>query len=142
MNVHRDFSARLRVNGYNHCGPVPEKFGGDSFRFGGGLGSCHTFNTLMPPDEFFDAHPEYFSFENADAAYEPEGREVLRPQALMMASASSSRAGISEDLRRLCTVTGLPTISTSFIRASLSFITRAAQGAQEPFSSRATLRER
>ncbi|MGN0852330.1 MAG: DUF4838 domain-containing protein [Kiritimatiellia bacterium] len=61
MNVHREFSARLRVNGYNHCAPVPEKFGGDSFRFGGGLGSCHTFETLLPPGRYFDAHPEYFS---------------------------------------------------------------------------------
>lgn len=61
MNVHRDFSARLRVNGYNHCAPVPEKFGGDSFRFGGGLGSCHTFEALLSPEKYFDAHPEYFS---------------------------------------------------------------------------------
>ena len=35
---HLDFCARLRVNGYNHTGKtVPAKFGGDDFRFGGGL---------------------------------------------------------------------------------------------------------
>ena len=63
INKHRDFSARLRVNGYNHTGDdVDEKYGGDSFRFGGGLGSCHTFNTLLPPSVYFDKHPEYFSF--------------------------------------------------------------------------------
>ena len=82
MNVHRDFSARLRVNGYNHCGPVPEKFGGDSFRFGGGLGSCHTFNTLMPPDEFFDAHPEYFSFENGKRVKHPSQLCLTNPDVL------------------------------------------------------------
>ncbi len=60
-----DFGARLRVNGYNHTGKtVPAKFGGDDFRFGGGLSSSHTFNTLVPPSEFFATHPEYFSFEN------------------------------------------------------------------------------
>ena len=65
MLGHRDFATRLRVNGYNGTGvTAPAKFGGDSFRFGGGLGNCHTFNKLMPPDEFFDRHPEYFSFVN------------------------------------------------------------------------------
>ena len=63
--VHRDFATRLRVNGYNGTGArAPAKFGGDSFRFGGGLGNCHTFNKLMPPDEFFGTHPEYFSLVN------------------------------------------------------------------------------
>ena len=62
MNIHRDFAARLRVNGYNHTWlPVDEKYGGDSFRFGGGLGSCHTFEKLLPASECFDTHPEYFS---------------------------------------------------------------------------------
>lgn len=62
INRHRDFSARLRLNGYNCTwGAVDAKYGGDSFRFGGGLGSCHTFNKLLPPDVHFDEHPEYFS---------------------------------------------------------------------------------
>lgn len=82
MNVHRDFSARLRVNGYNHCSRVPEKFGGDSFRFGGGLGSCHTFNTLMPPDEFFDTHPEYFSLENGKRLKNPSQLCLTNPDVL------------------------------------------------------------
>ncbi|MBO4286977.1 MAG: family 78 glycoside hydrolase catalytic domain [Kiritimatiellae bacterium] len=62
VNLHRDFAARLRVNGYN-CTPggVDAKYGGDDFRFGGGLGNCHTFNTLLPPSVYFDKHPEYFS---------------------------------------------------------------------------------
>ena len=62
VNVHLEFGAKLRVNGHNHVsGEVPAKFGGDDFRFGGGLGSCHTFNRLCNPDIYFDAHPEYFS---------------------------------------------------------------------------------
>ncbi|MGN0846589.1 MAG: DUF4838 domain-containing protein [Kiritimatiellia bacterium] len=83
MNVNREFSARLRVNGYNHCaGGVPEKLGGDSFRFGGGLGSCHTFNALLPPDEFFDAHPEYFSLENGVRIKNPSQLCLTNPDVL------------------------------------------------------------
>ena len=57
---HPEFAARLRVNN-NSNNPLDEKFGGSSFRFGGGLGSCHTFETLLPSDKYYDAHPEYFS---------------------------------------------------------------------------------
>ena len=54
------FAARLRVNSRSWRSNE-EKFGGTPFRFGGGLGSCHTFNALLPPEKYFDAHPEYFS---------------------------------------------------------------------------------
>ena len=54
------FAARLRVNSRSWRG-TDEKYGGSPIRFGGGLGSCHTFNALLPPDQHFDAHPEYFS---------------------------------------------------------------------------------
>lgn len=64
MIVHPRFAARLRVNGYNHTGlqgVALDHLGGDSFRFGGGLSSCHTFNRLCDPRKYFDEHPEYFS---------------------------------------------------------------------------------
>ena len=62
VNNNRDFAARLRVNGYNHTtGTVDAKYGGDDFRFGGGLGSCHTFEALLPQGVYFDKHPEYYS---------------------------------------------------------------------------------
>ncbi len=57
---HTEFEARLRVNGHK-WGTLAAKFGGDDFRFGGGLASAHTFRTLLPSDEYFDVHPEYFS---------------------------------------------------------------------------------
>lgn len=62
----REFGTRLRVNGnhaYNaaHEPPVPAKFGPDTFRCGAGLGNSHTFFRLMPPNEFFATHPEYYS---------------------------------------------------------------------------------
>lgn len=57
-----DFAARCRANG--NAMRLEAKHGGRPFRFGGGLGSCHTFNKLCPPEEFFDKHPEYFSEVN------------------------------------------------------------------------------
>ena len=57
------FAARLKVNARG-WGVEDEKFGGNSFRFGGDLVCCHTFDTLMPPKEFFAEHPEYYSDRN------------------------------------------------------------------------------
>ncbi len=82
-NTHRDFAARLRVNGYNHTADdVDAKFGGDSFRFGGGLGSCHTFNVLVPPEEFFDSHPEYFSLIKGKRLKHPSQLCLTNPEVL------------------------------------------------------------
>jgi len=52
-----DMAARNRVNGSNMG--LEERHGG-KIRFGGGL-FVHTFYHLVPPDEFFADHPEYFS---------------------------------------------------------------------------------
>lgn len=52
-----DFAARCRANG-NGMG-LEDRHGG-KIRFGGGL-FVHTFYRLVPPNEFFDEHPEYFS---------------------------------------------------------------------------------
>ncbi len=52
-----DLAARNKVNG--NWMRLAEKHGG-KIRFGGGL-FVHTFRLLCPPEEFFDAHPEYFS---------------------------------------------------------------------------------
>ena len=57
---HPEFAARLRINARAWC-RTEEKYGGEPWRFGGGLDICHTFEKLMPAKEFFDAHPEYFS---------------------------------------------------------------------------------
>ena len=56
---HPEFEARLRVNGHK-WGSIDEKFGGDDFRFGGDLHSSHTFKKLLPPEVYFDEHPEYY----------------------------------------------------------------------------------
>ena len=57
---HPEFAARLRINSRSWC-RTEAKYGGEPYRFGGGLDICHTFSKLVPPGEFFDSHPEYFS---------------------------------------------------------------------------------
>ena len=54
-----DFAARNRVNG--GLNRLQARHGGNTWRFGGGLGNCHTFERLLPPEKYFDAHPEYYS---------------------------------------------------------------------------------
>ena len=52
-----DLAARNKVNGASMR--LEAKHGG-KIRFGTGC-MVHTFHTLVPPDEFFATHPEYFS---------------------------------------------------------------------------------
>lgn len=53
-----DFAARCRANGH---GMGLETRHGGKIRFGRNM-FCHTFYDLVPPAEFFESHPEYFSF--------------------------------------------------------------------------------
>ncbi|MBN2312108.1 MAG: DUF4838 domain-containing protein [Candidatus Hydrogenedentes bacterium] len=52
-----DWCARNRMN--SSAGSLEERHGG-RVRFGAGL-FVHTFNGLIPPEQYFDEHPEYFS---------------------------------------------------------------------------------
>ena len=52
-----DWCARNRMNG--SASSLEEKHGG-KVRFGAGL-FVHTFNRLVPPETYFDEHPEYFA---------------------------------------------------------------------------------
>ena len=56
------FAAKLRLNGFNATDvSVPEKIGGDTFRFGAGLENSHTLFKLLPYQKYFKEHPEYFA---------------------------------------------------------------------------------
>ena len=89
---HPEFAARLRVNSRSWK-RLGEKFGGDPYRFGGGLGSCHTFNTLLPPDKYFDTHPEYFRME--------KGRRIKEHTQLCLTNPDVLRIVTSNVLERI-----------------------------------------
>ena len=57
-----DFAARNKANGPSMR--VGEKHGGPAGRFGGGLGNCHTFQTLLPSARYGKDHPEYFALRD------------------------------------------------------------------------------
>ena len=89
---HAAFAARLRVN-HRKWRRNEAKYGGDPFRFGGGLGDGHTFNILMPPDKYFDSHPEYYSLV--------KGRRLKRPSQLCLTNPDVLRIVTSNVLGRI-----------------------------------------
>ncbi|GMV94654.1 MAG: hypothetical protein AMXMBFR82_44320 [Candidatus Hydrogenedentota bacterium] len=58
------FAARSKCNGH-HDG-VPEEYGGH-YQI---LGWCHTFYQLLPPETYFDAHPEWYSELNGQRVHD------------------------------------------------------------------------
>ena len=60
VTAHPEYAARLRLNTRSWRADDP-RTGGNAWRFGGGLGNCHTFDRLVPPKRYFKDHPEYFS---------------------------------------------------------------------------------
>ncbi len=56
-----DYAARNRLDG-GSMRFEPRHGGRSAFRFGGGLGNAHTFHVLMPAEEFYSSHPEYYSW--------------------------------------------------------------------------------
>ena len=67
--THTEYAARIRCN----CTwrKIAPKFGGDSYRFGGGLGCCHTFAALVPIEKYGKTHPEYFAMRNGKRRVNP-----------------------------------------------------------------------
>ena len=86
-----DLAARNKVNG--NAMRLLDRHGGHSHRFGGGLGSCHTFNTLLSPEKYFDAHPEYFS--------EVKGKRVKEYTQLCLSNPDVLRIVTSNVLARI-----------------------------------------
>jgi len=77
-----DWCARNRVN--SSAGRLEAKHGG-KIRFGSGF-FVHTFDRLVPPEKYFDQHPEYFSVV--------KGKRV---------KAHSQLCCTNEDVMKLCT---------------------------------------
>ena len=89
-DVTRDgaFAAKLRLNAGSACDE--KKFGGDAYRFGKGLGICHTFASLLG-DEHFDAHPEYFSMVDGKRTKERSQLCLTNPEVLAIVTSNVLR---------------------------------------------------
>ncbi|MBC8443133.1 DUF4838 domain-containing protein [PVC group bacterium] len=70
--VDGEWAARNRVNG--HFYRIPSRLGGHTAYRGykGGWGFVHTFNTIVPPKEFYPKHPDWFSEINGKRIGPPE----------------------------------------------------------------------
>ncbi len=80
-----DFAARSRANGNRP--ELKEKHGG-KIRFGNGM-FVHTFNTLCPPDKYFDEHPEYFSLVKGKRRRERSQLCLTNPDVLKIVIAAT-----------------------------------------------------
>ena len=85
---HRDFAARLRVNSVESCERGNPKYGGNALRFGGGLGHCHTFNTLLSPERYAKSHPEYFSMIGGKRVIEKSQLCLTNPDVLAIVTSN------------------------------------------------------
>lgn len=90
--IHPLFAARVRANGRNTTDiEAPDCIGGDTFRFGGGLRSCHTFGPLMPSGDYLKEHPEYYSLVKGER----------KPSQLCLSNPDVLRIVTEEVLRRI-----------------------------------------
>ena len=71
-----DYAARLRLNG--NSPNFTEKHGGKSYRFGGGLGNCHTFQRLVPVEKYGKTHPEYFAMRDGRRVVTGEPQRTIQ----------------------------------------------------------------
>ena len=71
---HPEFAVRCRLNG----GRIPDRLGGCGVRFGGGLGICHTFASLLPVETHGKAHPEYYALRDGKR-HVPENGGFTQP---------------------------------------------------------------
>jgi len=74
-----DWSARNKMNGHHH-NTGPER--GGNIRYGPFV---HTFNALIPPGEYFDKHPEYFSLVRGKRLKDRTQLCLTNPEVLALA---------------------------------------------------------
>ncbi len=140
-----DLAARNKVNG--NAMRLAAKHGGHSYRFGGGLGSCHTFNTLCSPDQYFDAHPEYFSEVDGKRLKEYTQLCLTNPDVLQIVTSNvlarirkdpgASFYGVSQnDWYHFCTCPAckaLDDAEESHAGTMIAFVNKVAEAVEKEF---------
>ena len=140
-----DLAARNKVNGNAmHLGA---KHGGHSYRFGGGLGSCHTFNMLCSPDLYFAEHPEYFSLVNGKRLKDNTQLCLSNPDVLRLVTSNvlarirkdpgASFYGVSQnDWYNFCTCPACKAIDDaeeSHAGTMIAFVNKIAEAVEKEF---------
>ena len=100
VTAHPEYAARLRLNTRSWRADDP-RTGGNAWRFGGGLGNCHTFDRLVPPKRYFKDHPEYFSEVGGKRLGERTQLCLTNPDVLAIAT-SNVFAAIRKDPTATC----------------------------------------
>ncbi len=140
-----DLAARNKVNG--NAMRLADKHGGHSYRFGGGLGSCHTFDALCPPDVYFAAHPEYFSEVNGKRLKEYTQLCLSNPDVLRLVTSNvlerirkdpgASFYGVSQnDWYNYCTCPAckaLDDAEESHAGTMIAFVNQIAEAVEKEF---------
>ncbi len=140
-----DLAARNKVNGNSMR--LADKHGGHSFRFGGGLGSCHTFDLLCPPSLYFDAHPEYFSEVNGKRLKDNTQLCLSNPEVLRIVTSNvlarirkdpgASFYGVSQnDWHNFCTCPACKALDDreeSHAGTMITFVNQVAEAVEKEF---------
>jgi len=140
-----DLAARNKCNGNSMR--LEAKHGGHAFRFGGGLGSCHTFNTLCSPAQYFDSHPEYFSEVNGKRIKDNTQLCLTNPDVLRIVTSNvlarirkdpgASFYGVSQnDWHNFCTCPACKAIDDreeSHAGTMITFVNQVAETVEKEF---------
>ncbi len=140
-----DLAARNKCNGNSMR--LAAKHGGHSFRFGGGLGSCHTFNILCPPEALFATHPEYFSEINGKRVKENTQLCLTHPDVLRLVTSNvlerirkdpgASFYGVSQnDWYNFCTCPACKAIDDreeSHAGTMITFVNQVAEAVEKTY---------
>ncbi len=140
-----DLAARNKVNG--NTMRLDAKHGGHSYRFGGGLGSCHTFEALCSPDTYFGTHPEYFSMVNGKRIKEYTQLCLSNPDVLRIVTSNvlerirkdpgASFYGVSQnDWYNFCTCADCKAVDDaeeSHAGMMIAFVNKIAEAVEKEF---------
>jgi hypothetical protein len=140
-----DLAARNKANG--NAMRLEARHGGHSYRFGGGLGSCHTFDILCPAGVYFDAHPEYFSEVNGKRIKDHTQLCLSNPDVLRIVTSNvlerirkdpgASFYGVSQnDWYNFCTCAACKAIDDaeeSHAGTMIAFVNKIAEAVEKEF---------
>ena len=145
---HVEFAARMRLNQHTWRPPnIKVRLGGNAWPFGGELGCCHTFAKLLPPEKYFDAHPDWFSEVDGKRLKEKTQICLTNPGAIaevtknlreiMRQHPEAKCFGVSqEDWDNWCTCPdcrALDAAEGSHAGTMVDFVNKVAEGVEEEF---------